>query len=209
MVPVAEAGNLSLLGCVGPFEAYRGDAQDVSRVLYLALPNGGGGGNLFRFDAAATFGVTFEIGNDPQSLTLDISDDPAADLRYGAAEPWVQSAYSSVTLILYVADPATAQPERIYGRAVDSEVIAEYVPEGSVESIPENVTTLAEQTGLQPDLVLGAGGPRYVLAGVWLPFGTTTNGWVTLYGPAGEAAPARLLGVDPRRLDLLVFDQAP
>lgn len=207
LVPVADAGNLTLLGCVGPFEAYRGDAQDATTVLFLALPNGGGS-NLFRYDASSSFNVTFEVSDNPQSLTLQAAGDQP-ETRYIASEPWVRSVYSSVTLILYVADPDNAQPEVIYGRAVDSDVIAEYVPEGTIEAPAGDVATLAEQTGLQPDLTLGAGGPRYVLAAVWQPFGTTTNGWLTLYGPSGEAVPARLCGVDPRRLDLLIFEQAP
>jgi len=205
VVPVAEAGNLSLLGCVGPFEAYRGDAQDASRVLYLALPDGED--TLFRYEVTASFNVTFEVSDNPQSLTLPGGGDQA-EARYVASEPWVRSVYSSVTLILYVADPANAQPDRIYGRPVDADVIAEYVPEGSVEAVSEEVAAQAEEFNLQPDLTLGAGGPRYVLAAVWQPFGTTTNGWLTLYGPAGEAVPARLVGVDPRRLDLLIFELA-
>ncbi len=57
---------------------------------------------------------------------------------------------------------------------------------------------------MHPTLVLD--GQRYILVALWTPFGTTTNGWLTLYGIDGEAAPERLVGLDPRRDDLLVFN---
>ena len=60
----------------------------------------------------------------------------------------------------------------------------------------------AEAFGIHPTLTLGTGTQTYVLVSLWSPFGTTTKGWLTLYGPQGEAAPEQLAGIDPRRLDL-------
>ncbi len=204
VVSPEDSGTLTLLGCVGAFEASRGDQEDSTRILYLVLPNLDG--SVFRYEATASFTVDFEVTNDPRVLTLPgVGDQP--DSQYIANDPWQRSVYSSVTLLLYVADSEVVSPDRIFGVAVDADVIGEYVPEEEGIAASEDVLAAAAKSGILPELRLGTSNERYVLASLWLPFGTTTNGWLTLYGPEGEDGPALLLGVDPRRLDLLVFDR--
>jgi hypothetical protein len=204
VVSPEDAGTLTLLSCVGPFEASRGDQEDARRVLYLELPNLEG--SVFRYEATAAFTVDFEVTDDPRVLTLPgIGDQP--DSQYIANDPWQRSFYSSVSLLLYVPDPEAVSPDRIFGVAIDADVIGEYVLEEEGIAASEEVLASAAESDMLPELRLGTGNERYVLASLWLPFGTTTNGWLTLYGPEGDDAPAQLLGVDPRRLDLLVFDR--
>ena len=107
----------------------------------------------------------------------------------------------------FVSDAEATQPERILGFAVDQDVFGLYLPEGEAEPASAEVQQRAEALGIHPTLTLGTEPQVYVLVELWQPFGTTTNGWVTLYGPEGEAAPEQLVGIDPRRLDLLVFNR--
>lgn len=204
-VSAEEAGELTILGCVGPFEAFRGEQGDSDSVLYLMLANSPE--TVYRYEATTSFNVEFEVANDPRVLTLPGAEGQP-DIQYIAGDPWMRSVYSSVSLILYTASPDTETPERIFARAVDADVIGEYVPEGSGDLASEDVLAAAEDAGILPELTLGGEGPRYVLVSLWNPIGTTTNGWLTLYGPEGEDMPEQLVGIDPRRLDLLVFDRA-
>ncbi len=205
IVAPEDTGARTLVGCVGPFEAFRSDQEDANRDLFLVLPNLED--SVFRYQATASFTVDFEVTDDPRVLTLlGTGDEP--DTQYVANEPWVRSAYSSVTVVLYVADPQVDVPQRIFGRAVDADAIGEYLPEGEAEMASDEVLATAEDAGILPELRLGTSNERYVLDSLWRPIGTTTNGWLTLYGPAGEERPSQLLGTDPRRLDLLVFDRS-
>lgn len=206
MVSADEVGSLSILGCVGPFEAFRGDQDGTSNSLFLRLPNSADA--VFRYESTSSFNVDFEsASSDPRALTLP-GTDGQPDIQYIAADPWVRSVYSSVSLILYVADAEATNPERIYARAVTADVIGEYVPEESADPASEELAAEAESFGIHPTLTLGNGGQNYVLVSLWRPFGTTGNGWLTLYGPEGEAAPSTIVGIDPRRLDLPVFNQS-
>ena len=49
-------------------------------------------------------------------------------------------------------------------------------------------------------------GQRYLLSNVYLPVGTTTNGFVTLYAANGDVNADRLLGRDLRRLELFIYN---
>jgi hypothetical protein len=114
------------------------------------------------------------------------------------------SLYSSLSLEIYVADPEAGLPDRLLGYSVGNDAFGEYVVEGSAEAATQEVLDRAESFGIHPTLVLE--GQRYVLVALWTPFGTTTNGWLTLYAVDGEAAPYQLAGLDPRRQDLLIFN---
>jgi len=200
-VPVEETGELSRVGCVGPFEAFTSDTEGV---LYLTLSNVAD--TAWRFEATSSFAVNVEVTADPRVLTLQGQGDQP-DVRYRATDPLVPSVYSSVSLVLYVADAEATEADRVLGHAVDHEVIVEYLPEGAAEPAPDDVLARAESLGIHPTLTLGNSDQTYVLVALWEPFGTTTNGWLTLYGPQGEAAPEQLVGIDPRRLDLAVFNR--
>lgn len=199
-----DAGSLTLLGCVGPFEAFRGDTADAGAVIFLSLPNLAE--SVYRYEAISSFNVSYEVSDDPRTLTLPGTGDQA-DVQYFAADPWARSVYSSVTLILYVSDTEQANPERVLGVAVDADVIGEYLPMGEADPASAEVLAAAGEAGVLPELRLGTSEESYVLVSLWRPFGTSTNGWLTLFSPEGEEAPAQLVGVDPRRLDLLVFDR--
>lgn len=199
-VPIDDLGDLRRIGCVGPFEAFTGD----DGVIYLTLS--GVADRAFRFEATSSFEVSVEVTSDPRVIILQGQGDQP-DVRYRASDPLVRSVYSSVTLVLYVADAADEQPDRVLGHAVDHDLLGEYVPEGSADQAPEEVLAQAEAFGILPTLRLGTAERTYVLVALWEPIGTTTNGWLTLYGPSGEPAPDQLVGIDPRRLDLAVFNR--
>lgn len=199
--PANETGELTRVGCVGPFDLYTAQGGN----LYLGLQNAPQ--SFYRYDATSSFRVDFEVTSDPRVIRLEAQGDQP-EVRYAADDPWVRSVYSSVSLILFVADAEAQQPDRILGFAVDGQVIGEYRLADSAEPAPDEVLDAAEALGIHAELTLGAGGPSYVLTSIWRPFGSTTNGWVTLYGPEGEAAPQQLVGIDPRRLDLLVFNRS-
>jgi hypothetical protein len=200
-VPVEEMADASRVGCVGPFEAFRDAAEGV---LYLTLPNVAD--TAYRYEVTTSFSVELEVTADPRVLVLQGEGD-RPDVRYHAADPLVRSVYSSVTLILFVADAEATQPDRILGYAVDRDVFGLYLPEGETDPASGEIQARAEAMGIHPTLTLGTEPQVYVLVALWQPFGTTTNGWLTLYGPEGETAPEQLVGLDPRRLDLLVFDR--
>jgi hypothetical protein len=197
----SEAGTLTRIGCVGAFDLY---TSDEAGRLYLGLQTAPD--TLFRYEAASSFSVDFEVTSDPRLLRLQGTGDQP-DVTYAAADPWVRSSYSSVTLVLFVADAAQQQPDRVLGYAVDQQAIGEYVREGEGEPASAEVLAVAEALGIHGTLTLGTDPQRYVLTSLWRPFGTTTNGWVMIYGPRGVATPDRIVGLDPRRLDLLVFNK--
>ena len=109
--------------------------------------------------------------------------------------------------MLFVADAEDPQPDRILGFAEDEDLIGEYRPAGEVEAASEEIQARAEEHGIHPTLTIGTNPQEYVLVALWEPFGTTTNGWLTLYAPTGAEAPEQLVGVDPRKLELSVFDR--
>lgn len=200
-----EAGTLTRIGCVGAFTVFASDAVDRSEALFLQVPAGAvpeGGASLFRYDRAATFTVTFEISGQPAAVQSN-------DVTYRSGAPWVRSVYSSVTVILYIPDPANQTPDTIFGRRVDADVIGEYrraeATDSGVPTVAPQLAEAATASGLNPDLVIE--GVRYILVNVWTPVGTTTNGFITLFGPGGAADAEMLLGIDPRNPDLLIYNR--
>jgi hypothetical protein len=200
-VSIEEIGDLDRVGCVGAFDTYVDSANDV---LYLTL--GAVSDAAYRYERTSSFEVRVEVTADPRLLVLQGEGDQP-DIRYRAADPLVRSVYSSVTLILFVPDAEDQQPDRILGFAEDEDLIAEYRLADAAEPASEETLARAEEHGIHPTLTIGTNPQEYVLVALWEPFGTTTNGWLTLYAPTGEAAPAQLVGVDPRKLDLAVFDR--
>jgi hypothetical protein len=200
-VDIGEIGDLDQVGCVGAFEAYVDTANDV---LYLTL--GTVADSAFRYERTSSFEVKVEVTSDPRVLVLQGQGDQP-DVRYRAGEPLVRSIYSSVTLVLFVADAEDQQPDRILGFAEDQALIGEYRPEGDAQAASQEVQARAEEHGIHPTLTIANNPRTYVLVALWEPFGTTTNGWLTLYAPTGAKAPDQLLGVDPRKLDLSVFNK--
>lgn len=201
-IAFADAGEVTATGCVGAFVLYLPtDAGDTR--IYLGLMNDDA--QLFAFERSAslTVGTQSQADQQPRSLNLEARDDAPA-VRYRATDPWQASLYSSLSLEIYVPDPEAGLPDRFYGYSVGNDVFGEYVREGDAEAASQEVIDRAEALGVHATVTLD--GQRYVLVALWTPFGTTTNGWLTLYGVDGEASPSRLLGLDPRRHDLAVFD---
>ena len=57
-----EAGELTTIGCVGAFEVATTDQADASEVLYLRYTGTGEASEqVYRYEAATTFGVEFEV----------------------------------------------------------------------------------------------------------------------------------------------------
>ena len=65
---------------------------------------------------------------------------------------------------------------------------------------------LSEAFGLNADLVI-AGDQRYILVAVWEPAGSTANGWVTFYETDDSNGANIVLGRDPRRPELFIFQR--
>ncbi|HEV2073384.1 MAG TPA: hypothetical protein VGR29_07050 [Thermomicrobiales bacterium] len=201
-IAVADAGSVEAVGCVGGFVIFEPAEEADAGPIYLALDESPE--TLFRFEQARSFTVQSQVADQPRTIdTAGTEQQPA--VRYRAAEPLVRSTYSSLSLIVYVADADIPAPERLLGYAVGGDVFAEYMLEGTGEQASQEVLAEAETFGVLGEMLLG--GQRYVLTSLWTPYGTTTNGWVTLYGPAGEDAPEQLVGLDPRREDLMVFNR--
>lgn len=201
-IAFADAGEVTATGCVGAFVLYLpADAGDTH--IYLGLMNDDA--QLFAYERAAslTVGTQSQEDQQPRSLNLEARDDTPA-VRYRAADPWQPSIYSSLSLEIYVADPEAGLPDRFYGYSVGNDVFGEYVLEGDAEAAPQEVVDRAESLGVHATLTID--GQRYMLVALWTPFGTTTNGWLTLYGVDGDTSPSRLVGLDPRREDLPVFN---
>ncbi len=193
---MGDAGTLTRIGCVGPFEAARTDQADRSEVIYLRA---GTGEQVYRFEAALTFEVEFEVTGRPQTIS-------ALDARYHLQAVWQPSAYSSTSVILFVEDPADPAPNVIYGLDVSESVVGDAIgeyrrPDDTAQGTDE--LAAAEAAGLHPDLVIN--GQLYVLVDVYTPAGTTSNGFVTLFGTTTDETPDLLLGRDHRELELFVF----
>lgn len=202
-VAFGEPGELTVAGCVGAFTLFLPAEGVEGGRIYLGVPNTIE--SLFAFEETSSFAVRSEspTTNAPRSLELGPNDDQPG-IRYVGQDPWLPSIYSSLSLEIYVADPEAGLPDRLIGYSVGNDVFGEYVREGDAEAASQETLDRAEALGVHPTLVLD--GQRYILVALWTPFGTTTNGWLTLYGIDGEAAPERLVGLDPRRDDLLVFN---
>jgi len=196
-----EAGELTRIGCIGAFEVLTTDQADRSEVLYL---RGTTAATVYRFEAAVTYSVEFEVTDRPQRISTE-------DRQFRLVDTWLPSIYSSTTVILFVEDVENAAPDVFYAvnvyNTVVGEVVGEYRQVEQNEMPSEEIVTAAENAGINPDLTVE--GRRYLLVNVYSPVGTTTNGFVTLFSAAGEGEAEILLGRDKRRLELFVYDVIP
>jgi hypothetical protein len=187
--------TLARIGCVGPFAALQVSAAVPAPSIYLRTEPAAE--TLYRYDAASSFTVDFTVSGEARVIT-------SGNERYLLQATWQRSLYSSVSVIVFAQNPTDPEPTRVFAVPVDGGVIAEYVREGSDVIAPSSeLQARAEAAGVKPDLVLG-GDRRYLLAALWSPIGTTTNGWVTLYAPSVDVADI-LLATDPRSLDLFIY----
>lgn len=197
----AASGTLTLIGCVGGFNVVSSDQQDPASTLYLQVPEGSaqaGQQTLFQYAVAITFTVQVESARQPAVIS-------SGAVNYSASAQWVRSIYSSVTVELYVVNAEIATPDLIYALRVDGGIIGSYTLVTSDDIVADEAAVAAGAPGgLNPDLSIV--GQRYVLTAVWTPVGTTTNGFVTLYGDPADPDGTRLLGTDPRVPNLLIFD---
>ena len=195
-----DVGTLTQLGCIGPFELASTDQADVEEVLYLRTTGSDADDQVYRFEAAPTFEVEFQITDRPQVVV-------AGDQRYRVEQVWQPSVYSSTSVILFVQDPADPAPEVIYGLDVSDTVVGDAIGEYRLpddSAAPEEITAAAEAAGLNPDLTIN--GLLYVLVDVYTPSGTTGNGFMTLFATTTEETPEVLLGRDQRQEDeLFIF----
>ena len=175
-----DVGTLTRIGCIGPFELASTDQADADEVLYLRTTGAGADDLVYRFEAAPTFKIEFQVTERPQVIST-------GDQRYRMEQVWQPSVYSSTSVILFVEDPADPAPEVIYGLDVSDtavgDAIGEYrLPDDS--ATPEEITAAAEEAGLNPDLTIN--GQTYNLIDVYRPTGTTSNGFITLFGTPTE-----------------------
>lgn len=200
-VAMSDAGEPASIGCVGPFILYSSTEGDG---IYLGLPNDVT--TLFAYTPTSTFTVQSQSRQTQAPRTIQ---QPATDSGEGAAyragDTLQPATYTSLSLQVFVASPDAAEHDRFFGFAVGTNAFGEYVPEGSSDAASDDVRERAEALGIHDEVVIGS--TRYVLVQVWTPFGTTTNGWLTLYAPEGNAEPDRLLGLDPRTPGLLTFNR--
>jgi hypothetical protein len=195
----SEAGDLTRIGCIGPFTVMRAADAEETQVLYLRFDEAPEGRpSLFRYEVGTTFNVEFQVTGNAQVVTT-------GEERYRITETWQRAAYSSVTVILFTPNGEDLTPARFYAKRVDAAVIGEYVIAEEAGEISESVADDAVTYEINPDVTIG--GTRYVLAAVWTPTGTTTNGFVTLFAPRGAEDPDRLLGINPLRPGLLIYQR--
>jgi hypothetical protein len=197
----AESGSLVRIGCAAAFTVYESDAAPRANTLFLEVPEGAaaaGQATLFQFDAGLTFTVRAESPERPQLLT-------AGETSYSAGDTWVRSTFSSIDVVLYVAS-LEGVPDLIYAERVGGGAIGGYeLATDSAATMAPELEEVAARAGLNPDLVVA--GQRYILASVWLPVGTTTNGFVTLFGNQADPEGSQLLGLDPRVTGLFIYAQ--
>jgi len=194
----AAIGALTHVGCVGAFETTLSVTLDATKVIFLRLAASGQGGasTIFRFEVTATSTATLVIAGSAHTVTI-------GDHSFAETARWSRAVYSSVTVVLYVADPAVKTPDRVYARTVDTGQIAEYVLANADVTLTARAVQAAGAAGLNPDLTLAS--QRYVLVTVWKLVGATADGWVTLYAAPSEGTPKSLIGVDPRVSDLIIY----
>ncbi len=196
-----EAGELTRIGCIGAFEVLTTDQAERSEVLYLRAATVS---TVFRFEAAVTFNVEFEVTGRPQRITT-------TEQQYRLIDTWLPSIYSSTSVILFVEDAETTLPDVFYAvnvyNTVVGEVVGEYRQAEQNAQPSEDIVEAAANAGINPDLTVD--GQRYLLANVYSPVGTTTNGFVTLFSATGEGEAEILLGRDKRRVELFIYDVIP
>jgi len=200
-----DAGELTRFGCISGFEILTTDQADQSEVVYLRIAGQGATADVvYRFEAAVTYSVEFEVTGRPQRITGE-------EQQFRLVDTWLPSIYSSTTVILFVEDAENAAPEVFYAvnvyNTVVGEVVGEYRQVEQNDMPSEEIVAAAESAGINPDLTVE--GRRYLLVNVYSPVGTTTNGFVTLFSAAGEGEAEILLGRDKRRLELFVYDVIP
>jgi hypothetical protein len=171
-------------------------------VLYLRYLGGGDAGkSVYRFEVATTYTVQFEITGNAQRIQ-------AGDQVFRLTAVWTQSIHTSASVNLFVADLAVEAPDVYYGvnvaNTVVGDVIGEYRKADANAQADSAMVTLGAQYGLYGDLTIR--GQRYVLVNVYLPIGTTTNGFLTLFSATGEGDAQLLLGRDKRELGLYVYE---
>lgn len=198
-----EAGDVTATGCVGAFVLYEPAAGSGDTGIYLGLMNSTSTLFVFEQTASLTVSSQSQVDQQPRSLELGPTEDQGG-VRYRAADPWQRSIYSSLSLEVYVEDPEAGLPNRFMGYSIGFDVFGEYALEGEAEGASQEVVDRAESLGVHQEVVIE--GQRYVLVALWTPFGTTTNGWLTLYSVDGEDAPDRLVGLDPRSQGLSIFN---
>jgi hypothetical protein len=196
-----ELGDTREISCIGPFVVVQ---VEGSETLYLGIQNSMD--TLYAFERTTAFTVQSQTYDTQTPNRLAMPDtDSGAGATYRAAGPLVPTSYSSISLVLYVSDADAQTHDRILGHSVANDAFGEFVPEGQSDPASQEVIDTAAQFGIPSQFVVG--NQRYVLVALWTPFGTTTNGWLTLYGVDGEATPDQLIGLDPRQTDLLVFNR--
>ena len=198
----AEAGTLTRIACIGAFEVASSDQADPAEVLYLRYLGGGEAGSMvYRFAVATTYSVEFEITGNAQRIQ-------AGDQVFRLAAVWTLSIHTSASVNLFVANPDEQSPEVYYGVNVSNTVVGDVIGEyrkADANAEPDEATvTLGARYGLYGDLTVR--GQRYLLVNVFLPVGTTTNGFLTLFSTTGEGEAQRLLGRDKRELELFVYE---
>jgi hypothetical protein len=206
--PAGEAGNLTRLGCIGPFEVVSSDAEPRSQLLYLRVTSDGQASQLvYRFEAATTFVV--EVGPSGNPRTIQIDEDEEG--QYRLRQTWLPYIYGSQTVILFAEDPEDSSPDVFFavnvGSSVVGDSIGEYRVPGEQTEPSEAMVTAAEEAGLNPDLTVA--GQRYLLVNIYRPIGTTEDGFVTLFAVRGESegVSSFLLGRDKRRTELFIYDR--
>ncbi len=198
----SEAGTLTRIACIGAFEVASSDQADPTEVLYLRYLGGGAAGqSVYRFQVATTYSVDFEITGNAQRIQ-------AGDQVFRLTAVWTLSLYTSASVNLFTSDPDEQAPEVYYGVNVSNTVVGDVIGEyrkADADAEPESAMgTLGAQYGLYADVTVR--GQRYLLVNVFLPVGTTTNGFLTLFSATGEGDPQLLLGRDKRELELFVYE---
>nr|MBA3378700.1 hypothetical protein [Chloroflexia bacterium] len=171
-----DAGELTRIGCISGFEILTTDQADRSEVIYLRIAGQGSAADaVYRFEAAVTFNVEFEVTGRPQRITT-------TEQQFRLIDTWLPSIYSSTTVILFVENAETALPDVFYAvnvyNTVVGEVVGEYRQAEQNAQPSDEIVAAAEAAGINPDLTVD--GQRYLLVNVYSPVGTTTNGFVTL-----------------------------
>jgi hypothetical protein len=193
------AGTLTRISCIGAFEALSTDLAEQSQVIFLRV--NATSQQVYRFEAALTYQIEFQVNEQPRTIST-------IDQRYRLRQVWQASVYSSTSVLLFVQDVENAAPEVFYGVNVSQTVVGESIGEyrlpGETATASEEMVAAAERTGLNVDLTIN--GQVYILVNVYEPTGTTSNGFITLFGTAAEGDPAMLLGRDKRELELFIFD---
>ncbi|MBA2468766.1 MAG: hypothetical protein H0V37_05125 [Chloroflexia bacterium] len=198
-------GELTAIGCIGAFEVATVEGEDRAQVLYLRYTGQGAAGeSVYRFETAVTYDVEFEVTGRARVIA-------GADQEFRLLQAWQQSIYSSITVILFAEDPEDAAPDVFYAvnifSSVSGDAVGEYRISNDTDTPSEEMVAAAEQSGLNPDLIVE--GQRYLLVNVYVPSGTTTNGFVTLFAATVEGESNLLLGRDVRRLELFIYQVIP